>query len=640
MQQLPVDLLARYEAHRAEIGRRFFGRDPGQIVSAATVGDRHLHGESVLRVQTQAGTLFYKPRDGACADFLALLFMDLFGESLTPEQLSGEGYAFQQALGSSVPPEGAARRAYYGRLGRLCSLCYALGSTDMHGGNILPQGERPVAVDTETLLCPRVPGLGGTGEFSADYGDVFPEYWASVGESMVLPRFYAFRQNTPMLPGKRCRSQGYEDSFLEGFAEGYRRVLERRDFVSELLDRFSGMRIRYIMRSTRSYNGILLDFLRADSEQGREAALGKLDAGLSPEDRARWRPVLDWERTCLLEGDVPYFWLHAGETALRGDTDGRILIPDFAALSPLLHAKQRLARMDEADLAVQKAYIRGNLRHIDGWENPIAKYLKPVPRQPEDWPAPLPPETALLEVSQALHQLWEERIPLSEGRVLWHAPLISGKVGCLFGLGEGFSGAAVFCDALAASPLLSPQDLELAGELAAGCFRDLVSFGEHLLSGGPEPPEERTLRRRFGGGWDFPDGLSGFLWALERCSHQDPARAEKLLSHLKGWVPPDASEIALQDLDRALDAPWSGTDNLENGVARRAAAQLRREEREQARRLLAWSVRRKREKGAYTVLPPGRKQYFLPAFLRGSLGVAYVLLRYAQAQGVPSTIGS
>ena len=632
MQHLPDDLLVRYEAHRAEIGRRFFfGRDPGVIQSADVAGDRHLHGDAVLRVETEAGTLFYKPRDGACTEFLAELGRELFSEPMTPEQVSGTGYAFQKALTRTIPPEGAAREAYYRRLGRLCAVCYALGSIDMHKGNILAEGERCVVVDTETLLCARVPGFGGMGEFSADYGDVFPEYFASVGESMLLPRFYAFRQNTPILPGKHCRIQGYEDMFLEGFAEGYRRLVERHAFVRGLLERYSGMRIRCILRSTRSYGVILQEYVRAEDEPGREAALARLDAGLSPEELTRWQSVLNWERCCLREGDIPYFFLLAGETSLRGDTDGKILIPNFAEQSPIAHAKQRLARMNEADLAVQQAYIRGSLRHIDGFESPLSKYVPPIPKQPETWPAPLPLQVALEEVSEALHQLWEERISLSRGCVLWHVPLISGKVGCLFGLGEGFSGVAVFCDALAASSLLSPQDHAVARDLAAGCFRDLIAFGEYLLSNYPEPPKERVLCRRFGGGFGFSDGLNGLIWALERCKHQDPARAERILNGLKGWVSPGAPEEELLALLAPVDEPWSGTDSLENGVARRAARFLGKGQTEEAGRLLAWSVKRKRGKGAYTVLPPGRKQYFLPAFLRGSLGVAYVLLRYAES---------
>ena len=630
----PEQLSVRYRAHSAEIGRRFFdGQDPGAILSVYGTGDKHLHGESVLRVETEAGTLYYKPRDCSCADFLAELNTSLFGEPMTPEQVSGEGYAFQKAVKKEVPAEGAPRTAYYRRLGRLAAVFYALGSTDMHGGNVLSAGEHPMVVDTETLLCARASDIGGTGEFSADLGDIFPEYRASVGECMVLPRFYAFRQNSPMLPGKGCTPGGYEAPFLDGFREGYRLLMARRGFVANLLEQWRGMPLRYVMRSTRSYYTILLAYMGAQDEAEREAALARLDKGLSPDELNRWRRVLDWERQSIREGDVPYFWFRAGETGLRGDVKGSVLIPDFLESSPIENAIRRLWRMDEQDLAVQSAYIRGNLRHIDGWENRVAKYLKPTPKAPDTLPGSLTPDKALSEVSEALRLLWDERIPLSEGRALWHAPLISGKVGSLFGLGDGFSGVAVFCAACAASPLLNQEDAALARELSAACYRDLTAFGQYLLNCYPTPPEERTILRRFSGGFDFADGLGGYLWALARFGGEDANLTAQLLKGFENWNVPAAFGEELAALERVAEQPWSGTDTLENGIARRAAAHLLRRETEQAGRLLAWMTERKRDRGVFTVFPTGRRQYFLPAFLRGSLGPAYALLRYAEICG-------
>lgn len=633
MEQYPGVFLERYAAHRAEIGARFFdGRDPGEIITASGVGDRHLHGASVLRVGTEAGELYYKPRDCSCTDFLSELNTALFGERMTPEQISGRGYAFQKALTPEIPAEGAPRTTYYQRLGRLLAVFYALGSTDMHRGNVLAVGEHPVTVDTETLLCGRAPGIGGTGEFSVDYGDIFPEYRASVGECMVLPRFYSLRQNSPMLL-KGCDPTDYADAFLGGFLEGYRRLAERRDFIFDLLDRYRDMPFRYVMRSTRGYNAIIRAYFNAAGSAEREEALRRLDRGLSGDELIRWRPVLEWERESIREGDVPYFWFRAGETALRGDVDGGVLIPDFFRTSPAENAKERMRRMGEQDLAVQSAYIRGSLRHIDGWENRIAKYLKPTLKAPDILPAPLAPEAALAEATEALRMLWDERIPLSEKRVLWHVPLISGKVGSMFGIGDGFSGVAVFCAALASSPLLKSEDTELARNLSAACFNDLTAFGQYLLNEYPTPPEEQTLRRRLEGGFGFSDGLAGYLWALGRCGGEDAQFAARLLEGFRTWNLPKCLETELAELERAAQQPWSGTDTLENGVARRAAAALLRQDTKQAGRLLAWAAERKLERGVYTAFPAGRKQYFFPAFLRGSLGVAYVMLRYAEACG-------
>lgn len=120
---IPGRLAERYRVHRAEIGRRFFGvRDPGPIQRVSAAGDRHQYGESVLRVETEAGVLYYKPRDCTWTDFLSELNTALFGESMIPEQISGEGYAFQKALDPKIPAAGAPRAAYYRRLGRLTAV--------------------------------------------------------------------------------------------------------------------------------------------------------------------------------------------------------------------------------------------------------------------------------------------------------------------------------------------------------------------------------------------------------------------------------------------------------------------------------------------------------------------------------------
>ena len=47
-----------------------------------------------------------------------------------------------------MPSAKAEKEGYYERLGRLTALFYALGSTDMHNGNILCVSGRPVIIYT------------------------------------------------------------------------------------------------------------------------------------------------------------------------------------------------------------------------------------------------------------------------------------------------------------------------------------------------------------------------------------------------------------------------------------------------------------------------------------------------------------
>ena len=637
---------ARYEKSRGEIGCLFFGgEDPGNILKTNRVGDLHLHGEAVTKLETVSGkVLYYKPRDCRCTLLLGEINRLLYHSPMVPEQITGDGYAFQKAVSHAAPETPEDRRCYYENLGRLTAVFYALGSTDMHRTNILCEDGRPVVIDTETLLCARVGGIGGCGEFSVDYGEIFPEYQASVGECMVLPRFYALQQHSPLLPGGSCPPEDYRDLFLAGFEEGYEKIRDERDALFRILDRYADVPIRYVLRSSRSYAITRMKYASAKTPDAQEQALKGLEKGLSDADLKRWDKVLSWERSCIREGDIPYFWLIAGQKGLWGDRKAAPLIQDHLAASPVDHAKWRISGMDGHDLEVQTAYIRASLRHIDcrtdktDEADRIADGLAGVPISIDE---------AVSEVCGTVDQLWQERIPLSGGKMLWHMPFTAGTPGSLFGLAEGFSGIAVFAHACAASAVIPEQSRKTAKLIAEACFRDMAAFGNYLLEAYPVPPEERIIDRRFNGGFSFTEGLSGFLWALARCRDEDPGAAEKILSGFADWGIEDGypksfaaflNDPAVRPDVRESDPSPSRTDTLDGGAAREAARLLYAAEKDNDRTSLAAAgailkqiAERKRASGCYRVYRKGRNQYFLPAFLKGSTGIAYIMLRYAES---------
>ena len=637
-------LKERYGACRERIGRVFFhGEDPGEIVGLSGSGDSHLHGESVTKIETSRGrSLYYKPRDCRTSLLLGELTDLLFGERMVPEQVTGEGYAFQKAEEKLRPGTDTQKDGYYERLGRLTALFYALGSTDMHQGNILCTAGGPVVIDTETLLCAKARGVGGTGEFSVDYGEIFPDYLTSVGESMVLPRFYGYTQTSPLFPDRKYGDDGYEQCFIAGFEDGYRKILKEQEAVLRRMEAYSETPFRYLLRSTQYYAVKLRLYHSAKDDTQKESVLKSLEKGLSDADLQRWAPVLAWERSCIREGDVPYFCLFAGRLDLMGEGNAPPLIPGYLERSPLEYARWRMGRMGEQDLAVQTAYIRASLKHVDRWEQPGPERQEAGRQEPpkaaetdgKKGREVLSVQEAVREAEEAVLKLWEERIPLSGGGSLWHTPLLQGKIGCLFGLAEGFSGTAVFIHACACSPLITGEPAKAAKALRTACFRDMASFGEYLLETYPQPPEERIMSRRFNGDFGFADGLSGYLWALKRLREEDRRRTDRLLEGFAAWH----IEEAGQD-DRAIlkqIRAGSMTDCLENGTAGKAAGLLfpeggkdSAERLEEAGVLLKAMVSLKRKRGCYRVFPAGRRSYFLPAFLRGTSGIAYVLLSYA-----------
>jgi hypothetical protein len=376
-------------------------------------------------------------------------------------------------------------------------------------------------------------------------------------------------------------------------------------------------------------------YASSGSDAERKGIVDRLEKGLDNEQKRRWRPLLEWEASCVQEGDVPYFWFYAGERALRGDRKGVLLIEDFLLVSPIESAKERIRSMDEYDLSVQCGYIRSSLRHIDGWTDPAARFLSVPVIEPKSFPEPLSKEIAVSEAVETLCALWEDRIPLSGGRCLWHVPLINGKLGSLYGLSQGFSGIGVFCHAASRSSLLRESDAALARELANACLRDMLAFGGYLLNEYPSRPEKRIIARRFEGGFGFEEGLAGFLWALEHFRDEGDSETGQMLEAFTRWNIGECSEKTFESVFQTVERPWPDTDILFGGVAGRAASLLLAYRQgdhaslDQAGRLLAWMYERKKKSGSYMVFREGRKQYFLPAFLQGNVGIAGVMLHYA-----------
>ena len=635
-------LYARYEKLRRRAAAELFGgTDPGTIVKSAGAGDMH-HSDCVQRIETASGAvLYYKPRDCRCSDLLGEINRLLFGHPMTPEQVCGEGYAFQKAVGRMLPAGRQEREDFYTMMGKLTAVFYALGSTDMHAENVIPSGAVPFVVDTETLLCPLVYGFGGAGDFSRDYADVFPELGMSVGESMVLPRFYAKIQKSPLMIDGSPISGECEKKFEQGFKEGCRAVMRHGAQICAILDRYAGIPIRFLTRSTAGYYRLIILYKNARNDEERETILKRLEKGLNSSDLKRWSGIIGCERKSIANGDIPCFCIRAGETCLRSGS-GDIAAEGFAALSPIQNAKQRIARMNEKDLAMQCSYLSAAILHTDAWIGaPTVKSGdggQPLSARAAglETVQPLSAEAAMSEAIQALHLLDEEKIPADGGRIFWHAPLITGKAPSLYGLAEGFSGTAYFCQALSASALAGDREKRLAAELAKGCFADMKAFGTYLIEHYRTPATERDISRRFEGGFGFADGLAGYLWVLTHFAGLYPETVQRIMAGLERFQIADTFQSEMQCFFQTDVSAEYGNDTLSDGAARCAAADLVRysggdEGALREAGIILSGIRQHRlQNGSYTLFHKNRRQYFLPSFLRGSLGIAHIMLRYAE----------
>ena len=626
-------MIERYNSLRNELGHCFCnGKDPGGIINASDVGDMHLHGDAVTRIVTESGnTFYYKPRDCRTTHLLGDINELLWGNRMVPDQISGDGFAFQKEVAIKQPESAGELELYYFGLGKLAAVFYALGSNDMHSRNVIPSADGPVVVDTETILCPRAEGVSGAGEFSVDYGEIFPEYRMSVGESMILPRFYGKGQTSPLFLPCRYAPENFGPIFIHSFFEGYRKICLMKDQIIEILNRFKDTTLRYLLRSTQSYVINVWRYKLAKNDEERQKVIRRLEKGLSEADILRWRPVLEWEAKGIKEGYIPYFCIKAGGRDLYGDIAEEALIQDYLVMSPVDYACHRMDMMDEKDLAVQISYIRASLKHMDYWEN--TGEIRETGRQGE--PAEvqaLSVEDAVEEVQIALDKLWDEKIELSHGCCLWHTPFVKGRVGSLFGIGEGFAGVALFAKACGKSPLIKGEYSHIARSMASSCFNDMAVFAEYLLNEYPDTADERLISRRFDGGFDLADGIKGLLWAIDELKDEDPDRADAILRGFDAWNIGYVPSRIMDDFYNLISGKEI-CDCIEDGRCGLALRLMRNPDAhsiEEAGRILQKIRQGRMSEGVCQVYDKRRHQYFLPAFFRGSSGIAYTMLRYAE----------
>ena len=108
-----------YERYREEIGRILYeGEDPGPLDKLSRAGDRHLHGASVMRIQTTLDkTLYFKPHDCESTELLGELTQLLFGERMVPAQVRGAGWAFEQEATEILPCTEQGKRQFFVKMG-------------------------------------------------------------------------------------------------------------------------------------------------------------------------------------------------------------------------------------------------------------------------------------------------------------------------------------------------------------------------------------------------------------------------------------------------------------------------------------------------------------------------------------------
>jgi type 2 lantibiotic biosynthesis protein LanM len=408
------EFLTRLAADWPAILEKFAPENPGKLHAFKTgSGDSHRGGRSVFRADFESGfKIVYKPKSlGNELHFQELLEW-LNERGATPAfrslKIIDRGtHGWEEFVVAETCASAEEIRRFYRRQGAFLALLYALDATDLHQENLIAAGEHPVMVDLEALFHPRMstlkPDLNwlpaiqhlegsvmrvgllpdrvfvGKGQgmditgLGSKPGQLSPKpapSWQGIGTDevrMVREHFeMAGFENLPSLKGQPVNILNYTGEISEGFESLYRLLLRHRaDFVAGPLEAFRQDEMRVILRSTTTYIKLLQESFHPDllrDALDRDRFFEHLWATTEVEpylDR-----VIPSEKADLHAEDIPVFTARPDSRDLF-DSRGNA-IPNFLAEAPYPVVRRHIEHLGETDLAWQLWFIKASLASVDG----------------------------------------------------------------------------------------------------------------------------------------------------------------------------------------------------------------------------------------------------------------------------------
>ncbi|QNI53062.1 type II lanthionine synthetase [Synechococcus sp. BIOS-E4-1] len=416
-----LEMLNRLQGDRPDLANRF-GISIGAPLSRLRAGlsDPHRGGRGVIRLsfgdETSEQHLIYKPKDLRLDATWQEALADLNQHSKLPplrtlQLLCRENYGWMEAVQHRLCRTPDELNRFYHNAGRITAMLHLLGCTDCHEENLIAEGDQLLLIDTETLFEPELPNhiAEARSEPQIERGSLRHRIADSVLRTGVLPRWIftgdgaqdisALGATPPitaehmvpgwvelnsdgMMPGQLMRPATlptslpvgigernpftrHLDVFTQGFTDQWHVVIEcRKRWLQNdgILQRFTGLPRRIVLRATAVYATILRQQLQAD------ALRSPIQQAMKQEQLARsflladqvpqhW-PIFAAEVRQLEQLDVPYFEHRIDSCDLILDQQGSEL-QGFIRTSGLNAARIRLKQMEEQELEFQLKLIRG-----------------------------------------------------------------------------------------------------------------------------------------------------------------------------------------------------------------------------------------------------------------------------------------
>lgn len=371
------------------------------------ISDRHNDGRGVAILHFSSGIrIVYKPRHvGVDVAWRALLtWLEQQGAPILPDAprvLDRGHYGWFSYIESAPCRDAGDAVRYYRRAGALLCLVTMLRGTDCHLENIIASADRPVLVDLETLLHPRlrladvisssvlkeatrklansVLATGLLPNWVVLPGERLEEVGGLAFEKWRTRSVLAYKnQNTdemtptvtispltdahlPRLGGRVLAIGAYRAEFTTGFAAMYRFLCAARAQLLEAegpLSAFLDLSVRVVLRPTWLYDVIVRKslnprFLRDGAEWSVNFDfLARLED--TPFDSSLLEAVQGSERAAMTDLDVPVFHASTSHTAISGRD---LQIEDAFDRPAWADMRTRLLEWNEEDLSEQTRMI-------------------------------------------------------------------------------------------------------------------------------------------------------------------------------------------------------------------------------------------------------------------------------------------
>ena len=330
------------------------------------LGDRH-GASCTCRVCDGETEYIEKPRDAHTERSWEEFLCALGGAGLsflpgTVEILSENGQSHTEKIVEHFPAAASERGAYFRRCGVLLFLTYLLGSTDLHGENLIARGAEPVLVDLETLLSGiperTDPRVRSSLAWSVYRSHLLPQFEGRTDISGISGE-NADGNNLPFPSGEPASCADYVADLHAGFEAAYRFALAQRKLIAQKLSLFDRCRFRVLLRPTDTYAKII-EVLSAAAPELRDGYADVLIRRAYALDRdaerqRRAERVIEYEKCSVLQGIIPLFYTYGnGKTLCAGETP---VMEDYLRISPVACAKERLEALCEDDLRKQSKLI-------------------------------------------------------------------------------------------------------------------------------------------------------------------------------------------------------------------------------------------------------------------------------------------